>query len=545
MPFFPSSSLQTRLLTAMAAVVGVFALVAGTLLFMATYQQALDESHDVLVGLGASVERTAAIGAYAGDTLLVQEVADGLVRNPLVAQVRADAGKLKVRAGTALADEGRAIVVPLDNPFDASERLGQLVLLPDAVALRSAAMRRAATLSALLVAQGLVMGLLLHVLVRRMVTGPLSRLAQCMRAISPGTSARIEVFHHHQDDEIGVLRTCGNQLLDDAQAALVGERELRAEVEQMGAQYRRIFDASSAGIFVLDGQGRLIDCNPTVGRLLSRSGIKPDKGVDFFSLCFKDVAAAQQLTRHSRERRRAMAGDLALRGDDGNPTWVHCLLTTTERLYEDGVRSQTLIEGVMYDVTARLHAEAAVRHRADHDALTGLLNRAALAHRVEGTCLAHLAVLYLDLDGFKQVNDTWGHTAGDETLRICAQRIQQVVRRDTDWIARIGGDEFLVVMPGVQPASPVLAATARALVQALAEPLTLPDLTDTPSVAVSIGVACMPMHGHTWDEVVEAADQAMYAVKQHGKNGVCMAWPGIDLAQQPTLAPLTVLTALI
>lgn len=544
MPFSPSSSLQTRLLTAMVVVMVVFAGVAGGLLFAATYKQVLAESRDILVGLAASVERTAAIGAYAGDAVLVQEVADGLVRNPLVAQVRADIGALKVRAGTNLPDEERAITVALQNPFDATEHLGQLVLLPDAAALRNVALRRAASISALLVIQALVMGLLLHVLVRRMVTGPLSRLAQCMRAIRPGTSARIEVFHHHLDDEIGVLRKSGNQLLDDAQAALDGERELRAEVEQMGAQYRRIFDASSAGIFLLDGQGRLIDCNPTVGRLLARSGLKPDKGVDFFSLCFKDVAAAQQLTRRSRERQRAMAGDLALRGDDGNTTWVHCLLTTTERLCDDGVRSQTLIEGVMYDVTARLHAEAAIRHRADHDALTGLLNRAALAQRVEGTCLTHLAVLYLDLDGFKRINDTWGHNTGDEVLRICAQRIQQAVRRDTDWIARVGGDEFVIVMPGVQPASSVLAATAHALVQTLAEPLELPDVAEKPAVAVSVGMACMPAHGQTWAEVIEAADQAMYAVKQNGKCGAALAWPDAQQAQAVP-APIPVSAALI
>lgn len=548
MPRLRTQSLQARLLTAMLVVVGLFALVGGSMLFAMSYRHAVEDNRTTLAELVTSVQRTAAIGAFADDAVLIKEVADGLISSPLVGEVRVETAKGVVTAGSAQPSGAEPIVMDLASPFDASERVGRLIITPDDGVVRARALRHAATVSALQMLQVVITGLLLHGLVRRMVTRPLQRLAGDMGRIQPGTSDRIGLIAGHMDDEIGLLRRGGNQLLDQAQHALEGERDLRAEVERMGAQYRRVFHTNSAGIFVLDAHGRLIDCNPTVARLLGLDGVTPAAGIDFFALAFKDVGCVQQLVRRATERRRAMAGDVELRSARSPATWVHCLLSVHEHPSADGIHTEQLIEGVMYDVTSRLQAEAAVRHRADHDALTGLLNRAALQHRIDSAGLTQLAVLFVDLDGFKRINDSWGHAAGDETLRLCAERIAACVRRETDWIARVGGDEFMIVMPGVQPDSDVLTHTAFALVHALAQPMQLTDVPQSQQVAASVGMACMPSHGLVWDDVARAADQAMYAVKHHGKAAAVMAWPcgglvpGLDDGD-PAAAPLAATVA--
>lgn len=172
--------------------------------------------------------------------------------------------------------------------------------------------------------------------------------------------------------------------------------------------------------------------------------------------------------------------------------------------------------GVAREVTELRRAERELEYRASHDALTGLPNRHRLQREL-GQAIAHaeqtgggLAVLYLDLDGFKQVNDRAGHDVGDRVLRDVAQRLQQSLRQG-DLVARVGGDEFVVLLPGCRDAaaSQLIADGLRA---ALHPPVVLPD--GAIHLDASIGVACYPVDGVDPDALLAQADRAMYAAKR-------------------------------
>lgn len=165
-------------------------------------------------------------------------------------------------------------------------------------------------------------------------------------------------------------------------------------------------------------------------------------------------------------------------------------------------------------------SEKVNKHLAHHDTLTGLLNRLAFLEKlseaiylakIEGT---QLAVLFLDLDGFKEINDTYGHECGDQILIIFAERLQSALR-NKEIIARLGGDEFIIVIPNLMNEKEV-AYTAARLIEVINAPCPINGNVVTSSV--SIGISIFPADGIMADDLIKKADQAMYDVKNSGKN---------------------------
>ena len=168
---------------------------------------------------------------------------------------------------------------------------------------------------------------------------------------------------------------------------------------------------------------------------------------------------------------------------------------------------------------AREHAKQ-LEAMALQDALTGLANRRLLPERVR-MAIAHarrndkqMALIYLDLDGFKAVNDTLGHPIGDRLLQMVADRLLALMREE-DTVARLGGDEFAVALWEVSGTAGAATVAAR-LIDAVAKPYTIDGHTVT--VTTSVGVSLYPLHGGNLDELVKSADDALYRAKQAGKN---------------------------
>ena len=180
------------------------------------------------------------------------------------------------------------------------------------------------------------------------------------------------------------------------------------------------------------------------------------------------------------------------------------------------------------DITERREAESRLRHQATHDPLSGLPNRQLALDRLAGAIAGaqrkqtQVAVLFLDLDGFKAVNDTRGHDAGDSVLMATATRLQLCVRA-VDTVARIGGDEFLLLLTEIEAVHDVV-AVADKLIAAVAQPHLLED--GPVRVGVSIGIALYPEHGSTPEALIQCADEVMYGVKRRGKNGFAFAVAG-------------------
>jgi len=199
----------------------------------------------------------------------------------------------------------------------------------------------------------------------------------------------------------------------------------------------------------------------------------------------------------------------------------------------DAVGERTHYVGVMSDITDRKRAEQELRYLANYDTMTGLPNRALLSERLghaiaRGRSSAHrVAVLFLDLDRFKHVNDSMGHAAGDRMLRAAGARLRACIA-PTDTVARLGGDEFTVVLENltlIQQAEDV----ARKLLDAFTVPLHL-DSGEDVVISPSIGISMFPDHGQEPSELLKFADTAMYQAKDRGRNTYMVYTAEMDAA---------------
>src|SRR5580704_2740291 len=180
------------------------------------------------------------------------------------------------------------------------------------------------------------------------------------------------------------------------------------------------------------------------------------------------------------------------------------------------------------------HAERRIRFLAHHDVLTGLANRASLIDRMGAVLVAsaqqrgHLAVHFIDLDHFKEINDRFGHDGGDFLLRTIAERLQAITR-GSDIVARLGGDEFVLVQPNISGREQA-EEFARRLSSALAEPMRLKE--HELFTTVSIGVALAPADGDTPERLLKSADLAVYKSKADGRNRIRFFLPEMDVELQ-------------
>jgi len=181
------------------------------------------------------------------------------------------------------------------------------------------------------------------------------------------------------------------------------------------------------------------------------------------------------------------------------------------------------------DITERTRAEEKIRHMARHDSLTGLANRAAFRDEMEQTLKRvrrgeMIAVLCLDLDNFKNVNDTLGHVLGDKLLCTAAKRLKDLVR-ETDMIARLGGDEFAILRTGVDKAE-VAGAFARRVIAAISQPFDLDGHQAV--VSTSVGIALAPDDGDSTEQLLRNADMALYRAKSDGRSTFRYFEPEMD-----------------
>ena len=226
----------------------------------------------------------------------------------------------------------------------------------------------------------------------------------------------------------------------------------------------------------------------------------------------EDVAAVMALLKNTGHTLRA--GPLRHKKKDGSIFWVE----VAGHPFSIGTGRSCLV--LAQDVSERVRLEEELTRRAQHDSLTGLSNRRLLADRFEQATerakrnAQHVALMTIDFDRFKQVNDTFGHQIGDEFLKAVAQRIRSRLR-GSDTLARTGGDEFVVVAEAIDTIDGCM-EVANALVESLREPVPVGDLEFKPTI--SVGLAIYPPDGTTLDDLTRRADYGLFHAKTAGRN---------------------------
>jgi len=279
----------------------------------------------------------------------------------------------------------------------------------------------------------------------------------------------------------------------------------------------KVLEQTSEAIFIINSTGHIVEANPSFKKM---SGCLDD------SVIGKPVHTFHPVLEKGNE----LWKEITLQGCWSGETDAHQngviqkkWLSITAMKDDSDMLNHYV--GVFSNVSALLDRQQELHDLAMHDLLTGLPNRLLLLDRL-GQGLAklrrdrdrNLAVMFIDLDGFKHINDSYGHKAGDEVLRETSRRLKQCVR-GTDTVVRLGGDEFVVVLTelcsedGIHP-------TISKILNAVNQPVHFEG--DSLSVSLSIGVAMSPAHSEKADQLLLFADQAMYKAKNNGKNQHCL-----------------------
>jgi diguanylate cyclase (GGDEF)-like protein/PAS domain S-box-containing protein len=305
------------------------------------------------------------------------------------------------------------------------------------------------------------------------------------------------------------------------------EEELRSRTRWFAA----IVEQSSDLITLFDADGIVTWVSPSVGTLLGR---RPEDllGLSIIDLIHREDRSRVLTALHAVRQGQPARAEYRVVSPTGEWIWLES--TASDLLDDPDVQA---IIALSRDVTERHRTTELLVHRAAHDPLTGLANRTELERQLDAR-LAHLrssgeplAVAYLDLDGFKAVNDSHGHAAGDRLLRAVADSLRQQVR-EGDLIARVGGDEFVLVLPGA--AVPSAVATAERVRGALAEPMAIEGLAEPVQVTVSIGLA-MGASDDTVGLLLHEADLALYEAKRRGRNRVELSGHGTETEEADVL----------
>lgn len=298
----------------------------------------------------------------------------------------------------------------------------------------------------------------------------------------------------------------------------------RLDLAEREAEYRLVFEQSPLGVFQYDNTGRIIECNARMEGIIGsdRSRIV---GLNLFD-DLRDDGIREAVHR-------------SLTAGDGYYENTYESVTadkrTPVRAFFQGIRdsSDSIIGGVamVEDFTERKALEEALRQRAYYDELTSLPNRSLVNDRMnQGIRRARrdngsLALLYVDLDGFKDINDVWGHDVGDELLAEVAERLQGAMR-DSDTLGRIGGDEFLVVVPDLEDV-----AAAEIVAERLCRAMDAPfELGKRPvRVSACVGLSLYPRDGESSEALLRNADAALYRAKASGTGQ--WAWYSPELTE--------------
>lgn len=294
-------------------------------------------------------------------------------------------------------------------------------------------------------------------------------------------------------------------------------KRIKTELESSQRQLKAIFDHAMDGIITVDESGAIQGFNPAAESIFGYAQAEVlRKPLDLLLPAARQADGTDPMARFLRlhDPTDARAAQLLAVRKNGETFPVELSASDME------LEGKRYFIGIVRDITERKQTEERIERMAHHDFLTGLANRALFRDRLEHAIAqaarqgTRLAVLYLDLDGFKQVNDAIGHEGGDRLLCDVAARIQRIVRA-ADSVARIGGDEFTCVLGSLRARTDA-ERVARQIIQAIAEPFAIDHQSWT--VGASIGIAAYPDDARDYESLVKAADAAMYQSKRKGKG---------------------------
>lgn len=472
--------------------------------------------------LVATVESTAQIACYLNDRTLARQIVTGLMKTHAVGGVRIRSGanvlyrQMRpglVRRGRSLARINRPIV----SPFDPSREVGTITVYLSPAQLRQHAWAFTRFILLILAAEVVAVSAGVALIVFLVVTRPIKGISDELHRLRLRTGPPLQVPPGNEGDEIGRLVADVNALIASLRQLVEAERSLRIQHEVSERKMRLVLEKTELGICIMDEQGILQSWNPAFLRLLALPALDTGSAGTLQQILAPHRAELDEMISGCRADSKPREADLEIGQDEQTDVnWVELSLNPI---------GPQLLLGVVDDITERKRSVAAAQQLAMSDPLTGLLNRRGLEAAVARALAAAppngaFALLAIDLDHFKGVNDSLGHDAGDKALHHVGHLISSAVRR-SDPVARLGGDEFVAALIDVGAAQAL--QVAQTIIARLEVPI---DLQGTPvRVGASIGIAVSEGGEDGPAALLRRADLAMYAAKQAGGGRACLAEP--------------------
>ncbi len=469
---------------------------------------------------------TAAIASFSNDQNLGNMTLKGVLINPLVCSVHIRNLDQQLNLTQSISGSThlcrKGVSIWLDSPFMADQHIA--VFQAD---LYWPAVQHNALITALYEIIGLVLLLFSSTLAswratNGLLTRPLLNLAQAVHSLRPGQAIQLAKPKPHQHNELGLLIDDINHLLETVVLTLEDERRLRDQMEALQQQYQAIFEQAKTGICLIDHSGHCTLANPSTARVLNIESMPVDGPFclygNWIEHTFAEPGRFRELLQQAIESGQTMAMDYPLHSSNhqGMVRWVNLSISSHHSIQGN------MLECVLIDISERKRIEEETRYQAEHDPLTQLHNRKSGMSLLENTLCTGLnpgAILLIDLDRFKWINDHYGHQAGDQTLIHVAKKISAAARA-ADIVVRLGGDEFLLGLVDIGNTSNLNRIVRRILTE-VAKPFELrPGVYE--HVGASIGIALFPDTSSNLVALMSHADIAMYRVKQAGRGGYCI-----------------------
>lgn len=363
--------------------------------------------------------------------------------------------------------------------------------------------------------------------------------AMICEAINARKNFDIEYAIRHAEGKIVWLKERGMPITDN-QGNVTGiqgfiqditsYKNTLSSLQQTEERYRSIFENAVEGIFQTSPEGQYLAVNPALANIY---------GYESADALIENLRDIQQELYVDSKRREEFVREMDIHGmvqnfeslvykKDKSMIWI----SENARKVYNAVGELQYYEGMVEDITERKLYESRIQHQANHDSLTGLPNRYLLNDRLQQNMLlcernqTSLAVVFLDLDHFKIVNDSMSHEIGDKLLVLIAQRIAKSIR-SVDTIARVGGDEFVILLANLQDAQDYLQTVER-IIACVAEPCHISHHTF--NVSCSIGISLYPTHAQQASELLKNADLALYEAKRLGRNTYQLYTPALNKA---------------
>ncbi len=507
-----------------------FLFAAGTLLLVlvtaryvynSSYAQQVADVRQATIELMETVAEPATIASYLNQEDMLKDVTDGLEKNSIILHAKLITTKgVEVFSGPQHSTESSPYTMQmvLTSPF-AKGKVGELIVTQNKKLIEQRARETGWTNALTLITVNMLIVFFAAFFINYFLTRAIRKVARRLHNITPGSSDLLEIPQRHRDNEFGRLVGDINHLLERTKQTVDSERDLRKKVEELQVKYRRIFDHACSAIFISTTTGEIEMANIAFDKVRNMSE-KPEKLKKNVCRIFADSSLVEEMLRTTVNTRQAVSNDLLFYEKGGEERWFHAVFLFNENKKSD---EDSTIEGILYDITDRYIQEKESRRQAERDHLTGLYNRQGVENRLR----QHLGrrggeedmtLFMLDLDGFKQINDTYGHDVGDTILVKVAKRLLESCRA-TDTVARWGGDEFVVILYSGYSEDDSF-SIGQKILENLTKPIEL-DNGNTGVVGASIGISTLRQNGFDKKRLLKSADKAMYQVKKRGKNGIC------------------------